>query len=171
MHRTASFKCFVVYARAEGFHRCTCRSGYACRQRSSRWGVSNPGGHITGWTCVVIDEYSPLVDRILCSQPSFLRQSIRWRMVTSVVQMSCAPHRREIVFGQKNQLKVVMRVTQMEPGVCKPSTTGGIILVVRDGSILETHRTLTSQCSLGWRPGTREPMGVALLSACRRVQV
>ena len=81
--------------------------------------------------------------------------------------MSCAPHRREIVFGQNIQLKAVTRVAQMEPGVCKPSTTGGIILVVRVGSIHGTQRTLTSQCS----PGPWEPMGPALLSACRRVQV
>ena len=74
------------------------------------------------------DEYSPPVDRILCSQLEgtlFLRHSFRRRVVTSVAQISCAPLGGRSFFGQNIQWWVVTRVTQMVPDVCKPSTTGG----------------------------------------------
>ena len=70
----------------------------------------------------MVDECSPLVDRILCSHPegtSFLGRGVRWREVMGAGLMSSILHQKEIVLGWNILLKVVTHVTRMEPGVCR----------------------------------------------------
>ena len=91
------------------------------------WGGGgwNPGWHVAGWCCVIVDEYSPSVDHIVCSQldgKSFFRPSIEY--------------------------SVVMRVVVIVQVVCNPSPVGGKSVIVWEGSTPETLCT-TSDDTLG----------------------